>query len=126
MGTRTNGHSKFQFPGSDCKVEEPVQQPAELPPYPGPNPPALHSGSCLCGAVEFLVDSSEKIITCCCHCTDDRRWSGLPFLAAHTVNASGFKYAKGEEKVIEFQKQLESGRGQIRSFCGICGTGFVF
>ena len=73
------------------------------------------TGGCLCGAVRFRV-TAEPLAAYYCHCSMCRRWSGSTFGVGVTVPMEGFAFTKGEPAAYE------STPGNLRLFCGACGS----
>ncbi len=74
------------------------------------------TGGCLCGGVRFRV-TAKPLAAYFCHCSMCRRSSGGGmFLAAATVSLEGFAFTKGEPAAYE------STPGNLRLFCGACGS----
>ncbi len=75
----------------------------------------MHRGSCLCGAVRFVVDGVLAAPDAC-HCTQCRRQSGH-FWASSDVEKRALAI-EGEDKVSWFQSSEKVRRG----FCSVCGS----
>jgi len=78
-------------------------------------------GSCLCGSVNFQVDSEAKWVAHC-HCTMCQRAHGAPFVTWVGVDDNKFK-------VIDDSNKLhwhESSQGAKRGFCSECGSTLFF
>jgi hypothetical protein len=75
----------------------------------------MHTGSCLCGAVEFEVEGDLPGPDGC-HCTQCRKHSGHYF-ASTDVPRSALT-VHGEDNVSWFQSSEKARRG----FCAICGS----
>lgn len=78
---------------------------------------AFATGSCVCGAVTYTVNS-EPLGTGQCHCKDCQRASGtghmsLAFFPADKVTIQG--------KTSEYASTADSGNINTRSFCPKCG-----
>jgi ADP-ribosyl-[dinitrogen reductase] hydrolase len=74
-------------------------------------------GSCLCGAIEYEIDSIDMPITHC-HCKTCRKAHAAPFASTAGVMREHFRWLKGEEKLSDF----ESSQGKLRHFCSVCGS----
>ena len=72
-------------------------------------------GGCLCGAVRFEI-TANPLLPCYCHCTMCQKQSGAPFVALATVPFDGFSFIQGEPVAFE------STPGNLRMFCGACGS----
>ena len=75
----------------------------------------MASGSCLCGAVSFVVEGALKGPDAC-HCTQCRKVSG--HLWASTDVPKAALRVSGEGKVTWFQSSAKVRRG----FCSVCGS----
>ena len=74
------------------------------------------TGGCLCGGVRFRV-TAKPLAAYYCHCSMCRRTSGGGmFLASATVSIAGFAFTKGKPAAYE------STPGNLRLFCGACGS----
>ena len=74
------------------------------------------TGGCLCGGVRFRV-TAKPLAAYYCHCSMCRRNSGGGmFLASATVPIEGFAFTKGKPATYE------SSPGNLRLFCGACGS----
>ncbi|GAB3255769.1 GFA family protein [Chitinimonas naiadis] len=80
----------------------------------------MHTGSCLCGAVEYEIDSELGVITLC-HCSRCRKASGSAFGAVMPVAAKDFRVVKGQGALRSFT----SDGGVERVFCGECGSPII-
>lgn len=76
----------------------------------------MHTGSCLCRAVQFEV-SGELAPIQLCHCGDCRKAQGGPFGANIPVTVKDFRLLSGEAEMTAF----ESSPGKERVFCRRCG-----
>jgi hypothetical protein len=77
--------------------------------------PAMHTGSCLCGAVRFAV-AGELPGPDACHCTQCRKHSGHYFASTDVARAA--LTISGEEQLRWFQSSAKVRRG----FCAHCGS----
>ncbi len=73
------------------------------------------TGGCLCGAMRFEV-SAEPLAASYCHCTMCQKASGQPFKVYATVPFNGVTFTKGKPAAYE------SLSGNLRQFCGACGS----
>lgn len=77
-----------------------------------------HSGSCLCGAVQYKVDGDFELFYLC-HCEHCRKDSG----SAHSANlfstSATLTWVSGKDNVVFFN--LPSTR-HSRCFCSVCGS----
>lgn len=77
-------------------------------------------GSCLCGAVEYEIDSIDMPISHC-HCRTCRKAHAAPFASTAGVMREHFRWLKGQNKLSFF----ESSPGKLRHFCSACGSHLV-
>jgi len=78
-----------------------------------------YRGSCLCGAVSFIVDGfNEKAAHC--HCSMCRKFHGAAF--GTLVGVSGLHWLSGYESLKEFVAP----NGTVRTFCRECGSSLGF
>jgi hypothetical protein len=78
-----------------------------------------YKGSCLCGAVSFVVDGfNEKAANC--HCSMCRKFHGAAF--GTLVGVSGLNWLSGHENLKEFVAV----NGTVRTFCQECGSSLGF
>jgi hypothetical protein len=75
----------------------------------------MATGSCLCGAVSFVVQGDLKGPDAC-HCTQCRKVSGH-FWASTDLPKTALQLS-GEGKVTWFQSSAKVRRG----FCSVCGS----
>ena len=75
----------------------------------------MHTGSCLCGAVKFVVEGELKPPDAC-HCTQCRKQSGHYFASTDVPRAS--LSVRGADKVTWFASSERVRRG----FCSVCGS----
>jgi hypothetical protein len=74
-------------------------------------------GSCLCGAVQYEIDSLDTAISHC-HCKTCRKAHAAAFATTAGVIRDQFRWLKGREKLSTF----ESSPGKFRHFCSVCGS----
>ncbi len=77
------------------------------------------SGSCLCGAIRFVLNGKPRIMGFC-HCARCRKAGGSAFLANIVYRRSDFSWVSGEELVVTYQASPPN--DLKRSFCGRCGS----
>ncbi len=78
-------------------------------------------GSCLCGAVRFVVEFPT--LWCAhCHCSMCRRAHGAGFVTWAGIAADRFRLAAGEEALQRYHSSADA----TRSFCGRCGSPMFF
>ena len=71
-------------------------------------------GSCLCGKVSLVLDTSEEPRIDVCHCATCRKWGGGPFLGLMDAQVA----VSGEDHVVAYP----SSDWAERAFCGSCGS----
>lgn len=81
------------------------------------DPKQTLSGSCLCGGVTYRCSSPLGPIARC-YCAQCRKASGAECATNADVQRGSFRVLTGEELLREF----ESSPGQLRVFCGRCGS----
>lgn len=79
----------------------------------------MHRGSCLCGAVSFVVTATLPAPDAC-HCSQCRKWTGH-FLASTDVPRAALAI-HGAENVTWFRSSEKVRRG----FCSTCGSSLFF
>ncbi len=85
-------------------------------PVPAPQAPqSQHQGSCLCGAVRFVVQG-ELGAPDACHCVQCRKQSGHYFASCNVPKAA--LEITGEDQLHWFQSSAKVRRG----FCAVCGS----
>ncbi len=77
-------------------------------------------GSCLCGAIEYEIDSIDMPIAHC-HCRTCQKAHAAAFASTAGVMHEHFHWLKGEEMLSSF----ESSPGKLRYFCSRCGSHLV-
>lgn len=75
----------------------------------------MHTGSCLCGAVQFEV-AAELPGPDACHCVQCRKHSGHVFVSTDVPRSA--VTIRGAENVTWFTSSAKARRG----FCSICGS----
>jgi hypothetical protein len=80
---------------------------------------AMHTGSCLCGAVRFAVEG-ELAAPSACHCTICRKTSGHYYAGLGAPRAS--VTIEGGENVTWYRSSEKVRRG----FCRTCGSQMFF
>jgi hypothetical protein len=76
-----------------------------------------HTGSCLCGAVRFRIESALSPVQIC-HCRQCRQAQGGAFAAVVPVAVSAFRLLAGEDALQAYA----SSPGKERVFCRHCGS----
>ena len=77
----------------------------------------MHHGSCLCGAIRYEVSGAIGPLVYC-HCSMCRKASGSSFATNAPVDAAGFRFTAGEDRLGRY----ESSPGEFRCFCTNCGS----
>ena len=77
----------------------------------------LHTGSCLCGAVQYELTAELGSIDVC-YCQMCRKASGGPLATNAPVRSAAFHLIAGTELLCAH----ESSPGEKRHFCGRCGS----
>ncbi len=77
----------------------------------------MADGTCLCGAVRFVVDGPLSWMAHC-HCSMCRKHHGSLFATVVGAPVSRFRWLAGEENVASYA----SSPGATRNFCKICGS----
>lgn len=80
----------------------------------------MHTGSCLCGAVEYEIrgDIGPGFY---CHCSRCRKAGGSAFASNAVVDAGDFVVVKGEDAL----KTYVADTGLHRAFCANCGSPII-
>jgi hypothetical protein len=77
-------------------------------------------GSCLCGNVEYEIDSIDMPIAHC-HCHTCRKAHAAPFVSTAGVLREHFRYLRNYDMIQTY----ESSPGKLRHFCKRCGSHLV-
>lgn len=77
-------------------------------------------GSCLCGAIQYEIDSIDMPIGHC-HCLTCQKAHSAAFATTAGVLRTHFRWIKGEENLSTY----ESSPGKQRHFCARCGSHLV-
>ena len=83
-------------------------------------PDGRFRGSCLCNAVEFLVQEPFRVVYNC-HCSRCRQARSAAFTTNGFTTMDGVRYVKGEEHLSSFKSP--DARFFTQVFCSICGSG---
>lgn len=75
----------------------------------------MHTGSCLCGAVQFEA-AGDLPGPDGCHCSKCRKWSGHYFTSTDVPRAA--VKIEGGDKISWYQSSDKARRG----FCSVCGS----
>lgn len=78
----------------------------------------MHTGSCLCGGIQFHIDAAQLAPIKLCHCGQCRKAQGTPFAANTPVSSEAFHLTSGAALLTTFQ----SSPGKYRVFCCVCGS----
>ena len=81
----------------------------------------MTQGSCLCGAVRFILDGPAMFINHC-HCTMCRKVHGAAFGSFLHADGAFFRWEAGESLV----RSYASSAGNSRNFCPVCGSTVFF
>lgn len=78
----------------------------------------MHSGSCLCEAIEYTVDDElETVVNC--HCQFCRKAHGAEFVPVAMISDDKLKIEHGQELLSKF---AVANGAAFRCFCSACGT----
>lgn len=77
----------------------------------------MYTGSCLCGGVQFRIESELAPIQIC-HCSQCRKAQGTPFATNTPVASTAFHLLSGAQLLTSFT----SSPGKQRVFCRTCGS----
>ena len=81
----------------------------------------MHSGSCLCNAVQYQISSPITSATHC-HCSQCRKGHGAAFASYANVLREDFHIIAGQDFVVRYP----SSPGVTRSFCSQCGANLLW
>jgi hypothetical protein len=81
--------------------------------------PGAPRGSCLCGAVEFVVEGPQQRATCC-HCLRCRKARGAGFATNLVTTSDGVRFVRGEERLRSYK--IPEARFFTQVFCADCGS----
>jgi hypothetical protein len=78
----------------------------------------MYHGSCLCGSIQYEVDSDLKAVVNC-HCRFCRKAHGAPFTTVLFMPLSSLRVTAGAELIVRYPiARLNS----ERCFCAKCGS----
>ncbi len=78
----------------------------------------MHTGSCLCGAIEYSVDDPLEF-TVNCYCQFCKKAHGSTFVTLAFTPLNKLEVRRGEELLTKYEiAELEA----FRCFCSKCGT----
>lgn len=78
-------------------------------------------GSCLCGAVAFVLSTPLQAMGNC-HCSRCRKHHGTAFATFVEIASEGFTLLRGADEIRSFM----SSPGVERRFCANCGSKLLF
>lgn len=78
----------------------------------------MHSGSCLCGSIQYRIESDLKAVVNC-HCKFCSKAHGAPYVPMLFAPFSALEIVAGAEHIARYHVQR---LGADRCFCGKCGT----
>lgn len=84
-----------------------------------PSASTSSQGSCLCGAVRYLL-RGEPLTVYACHCTDCQRRTGTAFALSMPVRRESVELVQGEPAT--YSASLADGRTKNGRMCSLCGT----
>ena len=106
--------------GARLQIGAPMNPPAQFLRYSSCNSPietTMHTGSCLCGGVQFEVQGDLAPIQIC-YCGQCRKAQGTALVTNMPVSRSAVKFSSGEH----LMRRYESSPGKLRVFCSRCGS----
>ena len=74
-------------------------------------------GGCLCGAVRYEIEGPVYDVHHC-HCSMCRKSHGTAYSTFARLDASGFRYTKGDDQVRAYRSSAPI----ERAFCATCGA----
>lgn len=77
----------------------------------------MYQGSCLCGAIRFVLDTEPRAVTHC-HCRMCQKQHGAAFATYASVPRAQLRYLAGARQLTAYP----SSPGIVRRFCGVCGS----
>ncbi|CBF83908.1 GFA family protein [Aspergillus nidulans FGSC A4] len=81
-----------------------------------------NSGSCLCGAVQYLL-YGKPLNSAVCHCDSCQQFTGSAFVANCWYKEENVKLTRGHDSVQTYDEQgTTTGQIMKRSFCKTCGS----
>lgn len=81
----------------------------------------MHTGSCLCGAVKYRIDTPIHEVSHC-HCSMCRKAHGAAFASFASVPRPAFHLIEGEDRIGRYA----SSESVTRTFCTQCGASLQF
>ena len=79
--------------------------------------PDLFHGSCLCGAVQYELQSAPKAVSHC-HCSQCRKGHGAAFASYGSVLRTDLQIVSGADRITAYP----SSEFVVREFCSGCGS----
>lgn len=79
--------------------------------------PAMNTGSCLCGGIQFRIHTDIPPIQIC-HCSQCRKAQGSAFAGNAPIAAADFELVSGQA----LMQAYEATPGKRRWFCKCCGS----
>jgi hypothetical protein len=76
-------------------------------------------GSCLCGAVAYVIEA-PPIRSRTCHCSRCRKAGSSAHLSFLTLPVDGFRFTRGEDLLVTYK--VPEARYYAQVFCGACGS----
>ncbi|KAL4816241.1 Mss4-like protein [Aspergillus spinulosporus] len=81
-----------------------------------------NSGSCLCGAVQYLL-YGKPLNSAVCHCDSCQQFTGSAFVANCWYKEENVKLTRGDDSIQTYNEQgTTTGQIMKRSFCKTCGS----
>lgn len=77
----------------------------------------MYTGRCLCGRIQFRIDSQLQTIQNC-RCGQCRKAQGTPFASNSPIKSDPFRVVQSSDLLVEY----ESSPGKKRVFCKRCGS----
>ena len=77
----------------------------------------MHTGSCLCGKIQYTIDGELGPIICC-HCKRCRKSSGTAFVTSIPISRASFHVTAGKDLIKAYRNE----GGVDRAFCFDCGS----
>jgi len=90
-----------------------------LPDRPPLDPPGRPRGSCLCGAVTYVVEG-EPLRAHYCHCGRCRRARSAAHASNLMTGADGVRFTRGAAELVSYK--IPEARHFTQTFCRTCGS----
>ena len=78
-------------------------------------------GGCACGFVRYEIVPPARFVAHC-HCENCRRAHGAGFVTYAGIPLERYRLVEGEARVVRWRTDTDA----TRSFCGTCGTTFLY